>query len=749
MIEEEYFSEEEENQQQQQTKQPEENSWRPTQTETQEEQTNAAALESEQHEQTNQKQQIQLVYMSRAEREKLRQKEEEDRKKREQQKLKQEKQIREEYEKFKYKEWKREQEREERKREREQKEREEKEKRMREKSKSRSRSRSDSRDRDSKYMTSNTRATEKIAIINSTEDPEIQNIKIQYLGLNKEKKKILKPSEKFKNIFNFKWDSSDDTSVDFNPLYKNKIQSNFLFGRGIQAGYDVKEQLEKNVKYEDLIHKFDPEYQKKKQENKDKDKDKDTKRSIYDVTTKDHWSQKKFDEMTERDWRIFREDNDIIIKGGRVPKPMRTWEEGELPPYILDAVRRSKYEKPTPIQMQTIPIGLQRKDLIGISQTGTGKTCAFLIPLITYLRSLPPMDEEIAKDGPYALILIPTRELAPQIEKEFQNLTSNMRMKSLVMVGGKDEGNQAFKLKLGCELLIGTVGRIKDALEKNYLVLDQVSWVVLDEADKMIDLNFEQDVNFILDKIRTNMKSEDENMAVLQEQEAKVGEKIFRVTHLFSATMPPNLERLAKKYLRSFCYISIGEAGDAKKDIEQIVDFMSEGQKKSRLQKILETAKPPIIIFANEKTAVEKLSKILDRWGWQNVIYHGGKTQQQREAAVDGFKKGKYDILVATDLGARGLHVDGVKMVINFDAPKNIKDFIHRTGRTGRAGKRGIAYTFVTNHNEAIMYDLREFLFKNNFDIPSELDTHPAAQTKPGTISENVPRSQQVILAQQ
>lgn len=217
---------------------------------------------------------------------------------------------------------------------------------MREKSKSRSRSRSDSKERGSKYMTSNTRATEKIAIINSNDNPEIQNIKISYLGLNKQKKKILKPSEKFKNIFNFKWDSSDDTSVDYNPLYKNKIQSNFLFGRGIQAGFDVKEQLQKNVKYEDLVHKNDPDYQRKRQ---DTSQSVDSKRSIYDVSLKDHWSLKKTEEMTERDWRIFREDNDIIIKGGRVPKPMRRWEEGDLPPYIIDSVRRLKYEKPTAI----------------------------------------------------------------------------------------------------------------------------------------------------------------------------------------------------------------------------------------------------------------------------------------------------------------------------------------------------------------------------------------------------------------
>eukprot|EP01015_Nassula_variabilis_P037651 TRINITY_DN999_c0_g2_i1.p2 TRINITY_DN999_c0_g2~~TRINITY_DN999_c0_g2_i1.p2 ORF type:complete len:167 (-),score=47.48 TRINITY_DN999_c0_g2_i1:40-540(-) len=153
-------------------------------------------------------------------------------------------------------------------------------------------------------------------------------------------------------------------------------------------------------------------------------------------------------------------------------------------------------------------------------------------------------------------------------------------------------------------------------------------------------------------------------------------------------------------------------------------------------------------VFANQKTEVELLVKILEKQGWKAVVYHGGKTQQQREAAVEGFKKQKYDILVATDLASRGLDVEGVKLVINFDAPKNIQDFVHRTGRTGRAGKKGIAITFLTNRNEELYYDLHNFLVQNNQNVPPELASHPATKIKPGSMPENVPRRKQVIFVQ-
>lgn len=328
----------------------------------------------------------------------------------------------------------------------------------------------------------------------------------------------------------------------------------------------------------------------------------------------DHWSKKLTKNMTERDWRIFREDNEIIIKGGKVPKPIRQWNEADLPQYIMDALKRLKYEVPTSIQMQSIPIGLLRKDFVGLAPTGSGKTAAYLVPLIIYLKTLPPMDYDIAREGPYSLVLCPSRELAEQIENEFKQLTINLKMKSVVLVGGGvNESAQDFRLQRGSEILIGTTGRIKAAIEKKDLVLNQCSWVILDEADKMIDKTFEIEVNFILDSIKSQLKSSNDDEAELQEQKSKNGQEIFRVTHLFSATMPREIENLAKKYMRSFCYVSIGEPGGGKKDIEQRVELISEHDKKRRLQEILRQIEPPIIVFANEKKVVELLAKILEK----------------------------------------------------------------------------------------------------------------------------------------
>lgn len=188
----------------------------------------------------------------------------------------------------------------------------------------------------------------------------------------------------------------------------------------------------------------------------------------------------------------------------------------------------------------------------------------------------------MAKDGPYALILAPSRELAIQIEAEFKKLSEGTGLRSFVIVGGRSEEEQALHLKRGIELLIGTPGRIKDSLMKKYMVLEQCSWIILDEADKMIDLGFEGEVNYILDSITTMMKSEDEVTAEIEEKMAQIGEKQYRVTHLFSATMPAQVEKLAKKYLRAYCFISIGEPGGGKKDIEQKIEMISESHKKYR-----------------------------------------------------------------------------------------------------------------------------------------------------------------------
>jgi ATP-dependent RNA helicase DDX23/PRP28 len=378
--------------------------------------------------------------------------------------------------------------------------------------------------------------------------------------------------------------------------------------------------------------------------------------------------------MTERDWRIFREDFDIIIKGGRVPNPIRSWEESTLPEFILNSIKSAGYKKPSAIQIQGISIGLERRDMIGLAPTGSGKSAAFLIPLIVYLNNLPAITTETAQNGPYAMILAPTRELASQIFEEFNKFAKYTKLRAALIVGGKSAEEQALILGVGVECIIGTPGRIQDCLEKHFTILNQCNYVILDEGDKMIKDGFEENLNFILDYIpSTNLKSEDEKLNEEQEKECKLGIKTYRITMMFSATMTNQLEKLARKYLRCPSYISIGEPGSGKKEIDQKVEIISENQKKDRLLDLLNKFKAPIMIFLNHKSSVDNLCKFLERVDIKCCSLHGGKTQDAREKALRKFKEGKFDVLVCTSVLARGIDVTGVTLVVNYDAPKSME----------------------------------------------------------------------------
>jgi len=302
----------------------------------------------------------------------------------------------------------------------------------------RKRSRSREKDFEKKRTSSNdTKEIEAIKV-------KYHLIKSYYLGANKEKKKLIKPSEKFKNIFNFEWDPCEDTSNDINPLYSKRLEPQLLFGRGFKAGIDIKEQKRQSQTYTELLLKRDMIENDKESKDKKAERIKDKNDGKFSWSEKIrglgedniHWSKKKLPEMTERDWRIFREDQDIIIKGGRVPNPLRGWDEGNLPGFILNAIKTAGYKMPTSIQMQGIPIGLEKRDMIGLAPTGSGKSAAFLIPLIVYLSNLPPLTEDNAQDGPYAMILAPSRELALQIFEEFNKFSKNSKLRAVCVVGG-------------------------------------------------------------------------------------------------------------------------------------------------------------------------------------------------------------------------------------------------------------------------------------------------------------------------
>ncbi|KAK0545058.1 mRNA splicing protein prp28 [Tilletia horrida] len=450
-----------------------------------------------------------------------------------------------------------------------------------------------------------------------------------------------------------------------------------------------------------------------------------------------HWSEKKLEDMRERDWRIFREDFAIAARGGSIPRPLRSWEESSIPIPILRAIENIGYKDPSPIQRQAIPIGLQNRDLIGIAETGSGKTASFVIPMLAYISDLPPLSEENRHLGPYALILAPTRELAQQIEGETRKFASELNLTCVSIVGGKDLQEQAFNLRNGAEIIIATPGRLKDCIERHIIVLSQCTYVVMDEADRMVNEGWEEQLNFILDSLPvSNLKpdtddAEDPLRLLRKEGESK--QQKYRVTMLYSATMPPSVERIARTYLRRPATITIGEANQAVSTVEQKVEFISgEDKRKSRLLSILSSGfQPPIIVFVNQKKTADLIGKYVQSCGWPAAILHSGKTQAQREYALEELRTGSAQILVATDVAGRGIDVPNVSLVINFQMANHFEAYIHRIGRTGRAGNKGVAITFLDNGDEEVMYDLKAEIAKSPVSkVSAELARHPAAQSK-------------------
>ncbi|CAI5735482.1 unnamed protein product [Peronospora destructor] len=596
---------------------------------------------------------------------------------------------------------------------------------------------------------------EKSTLLDPNEAKALQALKDQYLGKTVKKKKMVKASEKFSKIFQFDWEASEDTSADLNPLYAKRMDVNLLFGRGYRAAR--KHERERALRSMQA-HERDRMQEMATQEAK---------------TMGTHWSDKSLDEMKERDWRIFREDFDITLKGGRAPKPLRKWDEASnvLPAAVFKAITEMGFERPSPIQMQAIPIGLQKRDIIGIAETGSGKTAAFVIPIIAYIYSLPAtMVARTGEQGPLALVMAPTRELALQIEQEAIKLCKYTSVglseklnpiQTLSVVGGQSIEDQGFRLREGIDIIIGTPGRLMDCLESHYLVLNQCNYVVLDEADRMIDMGFEPQVVTVLENMGSLLKSENEEEMEQQltlANGAQVGEELqhrLRVTTMFSATMPVEVERLAKTFLRHPSIVKIGDEDSGKnKRIDQRVMFMNPGKKRSKLvevlrdilsaqsvptprsrkEKVVDGAK--IIVFVNIKKECDSVAKFVSNESFRCTILHGGKTQDQREESLKMFREGYCDVLVATDVAGRGLDIPDVTHVVNFDLPSKIQNYSHRIGRTGRAGKDGVAISFLTDDDDEIMYDLKQYLVSTEMSVPSELANHPSAKAAPGARDE-------------
>lgn len=536
-------------------------------------------------------------------------------------------------------------------------------------------------------------------------------IKKQYMGADQTsnfsaKKKRKRTTDR---KFNFEWNTEEDTSGDYNPLYQHRHEANF-FGRGRLAGFgeDVADDMAQ--KYAQALKTRDHESggmrAKEILEMERRRREESTRNQL-----EKHWSEKRLDLMRERDWRIFKEDFNIATKGGSVPNPMRSWDESSLPKRLLELIDRVGYKDPTPIQRAAIPIALQSRDLIGVAVTGSGKTAAFLLPLLVYISELPRLDEfEWRKaDGPYAIVLAPTRELAQQIEIEARKFTTPLGFNVVSIVGGHSIEEQAYSLRDGAEIIIATPGRLVDCIERRMLVLSQCCYVIMDEADRMIDLGFEEPVNKILDALPvTNEKPDTEEAENPQAMSQHVGGKDrYRQTMMYTATMPVAVERIARKYLRRPAIITIGGVGEAVDTVEQRVEMIpGEDKRKKRLGEILSSGdfRPPIIVFVNIKRNCDAIAREIKHMGFSSVTLHGSKTQDQREAALASVRSGATDVLVATDLAGRGIDVPDVSLVVNFNMATSIESYTHRIGRTGRAGKSGVAITFLGGEDSDNMY---------------------------------------------
>lgn len=610
-----------------------------------------------------------------------------------------------------------------------------------------------------------------------TAPPPVLNQKLlmaRYLGQpDNKKRRIRKMSDK---KFVFDWAKDEDTALEeVDPLYavavptapppthsSNHHQNSHhssrgsapppahtptvqlvgrfgLYGNGKLAGIDPAAQNHKSAARDLVQRRVDPD----DEVLTSRPCEPGSKRSST-VVNELHWSQKPLEAMRDRDWRIFREDFSIAARGGNIPNPMRSWDESKLPLQILEIIDEVGYKEPSPIQRQAIPLGLNNRDLIGIAETGSGKTASFVIPMLTYIGKLPPLTDENRHLGPYALILAPTRELAQQIEVEANKFAHRLGYRCVSIVGGKAMEEQALNMRDGAEIIIATPGRLKDCIERHVLVLSQCTYVVMDEADRMINLGFEEVVNFILDQLPlSNLKPDTDEAEDSTKMTAFVGgiegldltgaKGLYRQTVMFSATMPPAVERLARKYLRRPAVVTIGVAGQAVDTVDQQVEFLpNEDKKRGRLLEVLNQGhQPPIIVFVNQKKTADQLAKDISRAGWSTTTLHSGKNQEQREAALASLRAGESDILVATDLAGRGIDVPDVSLVVNFQMAGTIEAYVHRIGRTGRAGKVGTAITFLTNDDADVMYDLKQEIMKSPVSkCPPELAKHEAAQSK-------------------
>lgn len=440
------------------------------------------------------------------------------------------------------------------------------------------------------------------------------------------------------------------------------------------------------------------------------------------ISTKSQSSLKKSDLITKpiqnmaaRDWKIFKENFYITCKSDILP--IRNWEESELDRKLIRALRGLGYTYPTAIQMQAIPISIQRHDLIGLSHTGSGKSAAYLLPLVNHIMKLPKLDYDTNQDGPYALIISPTRELALQIVDECEGIIKYAEIRVYGIVGGKSVEEQGMELRKSTEIVIATPGRLLELLQMQYLVFNQCRWIIIDEADKIILLEQEETMREIFTFFPQESWKSVNNSSVFTVQQIE-NFKSNITMQIFSATMDAQIESMWRVYLKNPITVQIT---DTTKKIAQRFYFIEEGNKKNTLKNVLKDLSPPILVFMNEKVEADNLTNFLN-YKWKAACLHGGKTQDIRETVMEKFREGRIDILISTDVVSRGINLKHLKYVINYDCPKSIIDYEHRIGRTGRMGKKGTAITFITPENYPLLPQISVFLKKIGQKVPQELE---------------------------
>jgi superfamily II DNA/RNA helicase len=371
-----------------------------------------------------------------------------------------------------------------------------------------------------------------------------------------------------------------------------------------------------------------------------------------------------------------------------------------LDPKLLRAVAESGYTAMTPIQAKAIPLVLAGRDIMGAAQTGTGKTAAFTLPLLQKMMRHETASMSPARHPVRALVLAPTRELADQVAESVKKYAKYSQLRSAVVFGGIDMKPQTLQLKAGVEVLIATPGRLLDHIEAKNAVLNQVEYVVLDEADRMLDIGFLPDLQRILSYLPK-----------------------ARQTLLFSATFSPEIKKLAASYLQDPLLVEVARANATATNVEQRFYGTTDDDKRAVIRQLLkQRALSQALIFVNSKLGAARLARSFERDGYKTQALHGDKSQDERLKALASFKAGEVDLLVATDVAARGLDIADLPAVFNFDVPYNAEDYVHRIGRTGRASASGLAVTLVTSHDARLVSDI-EKLIKKTLEIePFELD---------------------------